>query len=136
MLKKIFLIFCAVLISCTGLYYTYAKEKNIDTCRDFLASYNWEVDITPTDKAEVTIPAVFDKVYENYNNIQKKAGLALSSYRGKSGTRYTFAVKNYPYPVNETVYANVILIDGKAVAGDIMTVSLSGFMHALSENHP
>ena len=83
------------------------------------------------ESEEITIPKPFDKVYENYNEIQLRAGLDLTPYMGMSGIRYTYTVKNYPVYVGEEVRANVICIDGKPVAGDIMTVSLSGFMHSL-----
>lgn len=102
-----------------------------EICRNFLSEYGWETEPQCTDHSEVYIPNMFDVVYKNYNVIQKEAGLDLLPFRGKCGKRYTFIVKNYPEPVGETVYANVICIDGTPVAGDIMTVSIHGFMHSL-----
>ena len=43
-----------------------------------------------------------------------------------------YSVVNYPIDTGETVYANVICIDGKPVAGDVMTVGINGFMHSLN----
>ena len=96
-----------------------------------LEDYGWVVDKKPVDEAEVIIPNPFDLVYKNYNEIQLEAGLDLTPYMGMSGRRYTYIVKNYPKDVGEQVYANVICINGEVVAGDIMTVSLGGFMHSL-----
>ena len=129
----LFLVICAV----TGIIFSvYGENSDEEKCREFLLSYGWEVGEKSDSHADVTIPAVFDKVYENYNEIQKSSGLDLLPYCGKTGTRYTFIVTNYPIDVGETVYANVIIINGKPIGGDIMTVSLSGFMHGLGENIP
>lgn len=99
---------------------------------EFLESYGWQVDKRAVDEAEVIIPKPFDRVYENYNKLQLKAGLDLTPYQGMRGRRYTYIVKNYPREVGEEVRANVICIDGERVAGDIMTVSANGFMHSLN----
>ena len=124
------------MLATIGVFGAYGEDSDAQKCRDFLAGYGWEVSDEPTDRADITVPNVFDKVYENYNEIQKTSGLDLTPYRGKNGTRYTFVVTNYPVDVGETVYANVIIINGTPVGGDIMTVSLSGFMHGLDEDTP
>lgn len=118
------------------VYNVYGEDSDKDKCIELLSEYGWTVEDTPDDIQKVTIPKAFDKVYENYNEIQKNSGFDLLPYRGKIGTRYTFIITNYPADTDETVYANVIAIDGKAVGGDIMTVSLSGFMHGISDNAP
>ena len=101
---------------------------------DFLKSYGWKVQKEEIESEEITIPRVFDEVYNNYNLLQKQAGLDLEKYKGKKAVRYTYLVLNYPREVNEDVRANVICVKGVPVAGDIMTVSLEGFMHSL--NYP
>ena len=105
-----------------------------EVCREFLLRYGWETEPQCTDHSEVYIPLIFDEVYKGYNEMQKEAGLDLLPYRGQSGERYTFIIKNYPLDVGETVYANVICINNAPVAGDIMTVSARGFMHSLSSD--
>ena len=101
---------------------------------DFLKSYGWKVQKEEIESEEITIPRVFDEVYNNNNLLQKQAGLDLEKYKGKKAVRYTYLVLNYPREVNEDVRANVICVKGVPVAGDIMTVSLGGFMHSL--NYP
>lgn len=130
------ILFLVICVATAGIFSVYGENSDEEKCREFLLSYGWEVEEISDSRADVTIPAAFDKVYENYNKIQKTSRLDLLPYSGKSGTRYTFIVTNYPIDVGETVYANVIIIDGEPVGGDIMTVSLSGFMHGLSENQP
>lgn len=138
-MKKLTVLGALFIILLLTLIRTFAvggKENDIQKCRVFLEGYGWQTADTPTDSVQITVPKTFDNVYTRYNVIQQSAGLDLSPYCGKSGLRYTFTVTNYPTDVGETVYANVIIIGGNAVGGDIMTVSLNGFMHALNENQP
>lgn len=109
----------------------FASNPDSETGAEVLQDYGWVVDKKPVDQADVIIPKPFDLVYQNYNEIQIEAGLDLKPYMGMSGKRYTYTVKNYPEDVGEQVFANVICINGEVVAGDIMTVSMSGFMHSL-----
>lgn len=112
-------------------FVVFASDSDSSKSVDLLNNYGWVVDKKPVDRAEIIIPEPFDLVYKNYNEIQLEAGLDLTPYMGMSGRRYTYTVKNYPEDVGETVFANVICINGEPVAGDVMTVSLSGFMHSL-----
>lgn len=97
----------------------------------FLNSFGWEVEDGAVESCEFIIPDPFDIVYENYNKIQMRAGCDLRDYMGMKGVRYTYIVTNYPKVVGEIVRANVLCINNKAVGGDIMTVSIDGFMHSL-----
>lgn len=99
---------------------------------EFLRKYGWEVSPKAIEKADIIIPNPFDRVYENYNELQLRAGLDLRPYMGMRGVRYTYEVVNYPCDVSEEVRANVVCIDGTPVGGDIMTVSYYGFMHSLN----
>ena len=98
----------------------------------FLKGYGWEVRTKAVEKVDIIIPKPFDRVYENYNDIQLKAGLDLRPYMGMKGVRYTYIVENYPKDVGEEVRANVICINNEPVGGDIMTVSIRGFIHSLN----
>lgn len=129
-LKMYFLTIVIIVVTAVS-FVVFASDSDSVKGVELLESYGWSVDKKPVDEAEVIIPKPFDLVYENYNAIQLEAGLDLEPYMGMRGRRYTYTVKNYPDDVGETVYANVICIEGKAIAGDIMTVSLSGFMHSL-----
>ena len=126
-----FLIFAVGITVIFSVFCVFGRANEQNSSREFLAEYGWETENKPKEIAEITVPEEFDAVYENYNKIQNEAGLDLLPYRGKEGKRYTYVVTNYPLDVGETVYANVICIDGVPVAGDIMTVSLQGFMHSL-----
>lgn len=127
---KLFIVLSLVILglSIFSVYGFNQDKENVD----FLKNYGWEVESQSCDKLDIIVPSPFDMVYENYNLLQLDAGLDLSPYMGKSGTRYTYIVTNYPLECKDIVYANVIVIDGKCVGGDIMTIPIDGFIHPLS----
>jgi hypothetical protein len=114
------------------VFCVFADGSEADKCREFLLGYGWSTEDKPNERADVNIPAELDEVYKSYNIIQREAGLDITPYLGMSAARYTFTVTNYPIDVGEPVYANVLCVNGEPVAGDIMTVSINGFMHSLS----
>ena len=122
-----FFVFCSVFF----VYNVFAQESDVEKSRKFAGRYGWQVGEKYTDFAKINIPEIFDEVYKSYNLIQQEAGLDLKPYGGKTAVRYTFEVLNYPYDVGEKVYVNVICVKGEPVAGDVMTVSVNGFMHSL-----
>ena len=124
-----FLLVISILII-TGSCLAFSSAKNNENI-EFLNSYGWEVKDTPIEKVNIKIPEAFDDVYENYNKIQKDAGLDLSPYKGKAAIRYTYEIINYPKNTEAQIRANIILVDNQVVAGDIMTTSGSVFMHFL-----
>ncbi len=126
----LYIIIISIIVLITLGCISVSSFKNKDNI-EFLKSYGWEVSKKPIETEKITIPAVFDDVYKNYNLLQIEAGLNLLDYCGKSGTRYTYEVLNYPTKTDNQVRANVIVIENTPVAGDIMTVNLNGFMHSL-----
>lgn len=120
-----------IIIVTTLAFVLFASGESDVNNISFLKSYGWEVKGRAIEEAEIIIPDPFDRVYENYNKLQLRAGLDLSTYKGMHGMRYTYIVENYPVDVGEQVRANVLCINGEPVGGDIMTVSLRGFMHSL-----
>lgn len=120
-----------IIIITTAAFMLFASCEDNTKNIEFLKNYGWEVNSKAIESVNIIIPDPFDLVYENYNKMQKEANLDLYPYRGMNGIRYTYTVLNYPKDVGEEVRANVICIDGTPVAGDIMTVSLHGFMHSL-----
>jgi len=117
----------------------YAGESTVDysdieTNEDrinFLKQFGWEVESEPAEEEDVTIPSEFDKVFVNYNQIQKQQGLDLSKYRRKNVTRFTYIVTNYPN-YDGTVYANILVYRGNVIGGDICSADVSGFVYGFS----
>ena len=121
-----------IIIVTTLMFVLFASGETDTNNIVFLKGYGWEVRTKSVEKEDIIIPKPFDRVYENYNDIQLKAGLDLRPYTGMKGVRYTYIVENYPKDVGEEVRANVICINNEPVGGDIMTVSIRGFIHSLN----
>ena len=121
-----------IIIVTTLMFVLFASGETDTNNIVFLKGYGWEVRTKSVEKEDIIIPKPFDRVYENYNDIQLKAGLDLRPYMGMKGVRYTYIVENYQKDVGEEVRANVICINNEPVGGDIMTVSVRGFIHSLN----
>ena len=121
-----------IIIVTTLMFVLFASGETDTNNIVFLKGYGWEVRTKSVEKEDIIIPKPFDRVYENYTDIQLKAGLDLRPYMGMKGVRYTYIVENYPKDVGEEVRANVICINNEHVGGDIMTVSIRGFIHSLN----
>ena len=121
-----------IIIVTTLMFVLFASGETDTNNIVFLKGYGWEVRTKSVEKEDIIIPKPFDRVYENYNDIQLKAGLDLRPYMGMKGVRDTDIVENYPKDVGEDVRANVICINNEPVGGDIMTVSIRGFIHSLN----
>ncbi len=106
---------------------SYDKIKSVDDAAAFLKQFGWEVDMTTAQTVEVEMPESFDKVFSGYNELQKRQGLDLSKYTGKSVTRYTFTVTNYE-GVEGTVYANVLVYRSRVIGGDLCSADVTGFV--------
>ena len=98
---------------------------------EYLQTFGWQVSNDPVEVVNITIPEEFDATYNEYNALQISQGFDLSSYKGDSGTRYTYTISNYPNETSAQVLANVIVINDQIVAADVSSVSAGGFMHTL-----
>ena len=108
------------------------KMKSDDERIAFLAELGYEVENTPTESVEVTIPDEFDKVFAAYNQLQKAMGLDLGRYKGKKVMRYTYKVTNYS-GYGDTVFANLLVHKNKVIGGDICSADPNGFAHGLKK---
>ncbi|MCC8129871.1 MAG: DUF4830 domain-containing protein [Clostridiales bacterium] len=97
--------------------------------RNYLASLGWETDgLASTD--QVILPEEFTPEYEDYLSIQADGGFDLLPYAGRTVTRYTYAVANYPSG-EEGVLADLLVLDGTVVGGELRSAALDGFMIGL-----
>lgn len=94
---------------------------------EYIENLGWEIDKTSLKIKTVKIPEKFGDVYENYNEIQKKAGFDLSLYRGKRVKIFTYSVLNYPEKP-DGVMLNLMIADGRVIGGDVCTAQINGFM--------
>lgn len=99
----------------------------------FVKQLGFNVKSEPDSIIEVLIPSEFDDVYEQYNDLQKQAGLDLEPYKGCTVKRWTYTIINYPeYKDKECVKVNLLIYKGKIIGGDICNVELNGFMNPLT----
>lgn len=109
---------------------TSVTVKSNDERIDFLESFGWKVSADPIEEQSVIIPKTFSEVYNDYNELQTSQGFDLTEFAGLEATRYTYEVLNYP-GADSKVVADIIVYRNKVIAGDIQSVSLSGFMSGL-----
>lgn len=107
------------------------KVKSNEDRIAFLKQFGLEVTAEPTEATTVTIPAEFDKVFAAYNELQRKQGLDLSSYSGRTVERYTYTVTNYPQYTG-TVQANLLIYRGRVIGGDVSSADPNGFIHGFA----
>lgn len=124
-----YVIIVAIILAIGAVCIVFASDDAY-TNIEFLQSYGWIVEDNYIEKEKVKIPKIFDDVYNNYNALQRMAGLDLSLYKGREAIRYTYIIKNFPMDTEE-VRANVLCVDERPVAGDVMTVRIDGFMYSL-----
>lgn len=111
----------------------YDKIKSPGERVEFLRQFGWEVDPEPVEIAEVTVPEEFDKVYQSYNELQKKQGFDLSKYAKKNVQRYTYRITNYDGYEGE-VLVSILVYKNKVIGGDVCSADANGFIHGLDKN--
>jgi hypothetical protein len=115
-----------------GAGINYAKIKDNAARRNFLGQFGWETSEKELEAIEISIPREFDSVMSEYNEIQKRQGLDLSKYKGKTVRRYTYEVTNYD-GCEGTVYANLIIYKNNVIGGDICTADVSGLIRGFEK---
>ena len=100
----------------------------------FLSQFGYKVSGEPIESVELTLPDDFDRVFSGYNELQKAQGLDLTKYKGKTVTRYTYEVSDYPGYEGAKVYANLIVRKNRIIAGDICSAEPSGFIHGFERS--
>jgi hypothetical protein len=98
-------------------------------CRNTLTSFGWEVSALVSQE-QVRLPTDFDASYQEFLRLQKEAGFPLASYAGRTVTRYTYRIENYPTG-EANMFADLFVIQQQVIGGDIRTASLNGFMTSL-----
>lgn len=101
---------------------------------DFLASFGWTAEQEPIETSETVIPTEFDETYEKYNALQKEQGYDLSAYKGKTATRYTYKITNYPNESVKDVRVNMLIYENKLIGADVSSSDIGGFMHGLDKS--
>ncbi len=83
----------------------------------FLKAVGIAVESEPLEVLQVRLPSDFDERYTQYNDLQKKSGMDLAKYKGKSVKRYRY-LKKAADGEGET-YVHLLVYKGNIVGGDI-----------------
>ncbi len=95
-----------------------STEKQVD----LLSKLGVEVEPEPVQSGNVAVPKKFDAVLEKYNELQKKQGFDLKKLRGKTVSRYTYAVSDMNEELkigDDKCFVTLILYKNKVVGADI-----------------
>lgn len=83
---------------------------------------------------ETAIPTEFDETYEKYNSLQKEQGYDLSAYKGKTVTRYTYKITNYPNESVQDARVNMLIYENRLIGIDVSSTEIGGFMHGIDKS--
>ena len=97
----------------------------------YLVSLGWEVNEQPIETLSVTLGDTLEEPYESYNALQLEQGFDLTRCCGKTLSRYTYVVTNYP-DAPLPCQADLYVCDGAVAAGDIVCTGENGFMAPLA----
>ena len=97
----------------------------------YLVSLGWEVNEQPIETLSVTLGDSLKEPYESYNALQLGQGFDLNRCCGKTLSRYTYVVTNYP-DAPLPCQADLYVCDGVVAAGDIVCTGENGFMAPLA----
>ena len=96
----------------------------------YLRELGWEVDEEPIESMQLALPEELTGSYAAYNELQLAQGFDLRDYLGKSVSRWTYQVRNYP-DRPEDVQLNLYLCEDRPIAGDIIAGGEGGFQGTL-----
>lgn len=109
----------------------YTKKERIDAIK----KYGWDVLEMSEKKEEVFIPEEFDKIWQDYNKLQKASGFNLEKHKGKKAEKYTYSVINFPVKTQNKILLNIFISDGYIIGGDVNCPALSGFIIPLDKRY-
>ena len=97
----------------------------------YLSQYGWEVESPALSEETVVIPRSFNKVFDNYNALQKQQGFDLSEYCGMEVKLYTYKVCNSS--IGDEVVAMLYVFGGSVIGGDVHSTALDGYMCGIKQ---
>ena len=99
----------------------------------FLSELGWQVSAAPAESSQIRIPREASQVFDRYNQLQKSQGYDLTTYGGKTVTRYVYQVTNYP-DATEPVYATLLVHKDRIIGGDITDTAPGGKIRPLKQS--
>ena len=97
----------------------------------YLASLGWAVNDQPIETLSITLGETLEEPYLSYNTLQLEQGFDLTRQCGKTLSRYTYVVTNYP-DRPQSCQLDLYVCEGVVAAGDIVCTGENGFMAGLA----
>ena len=98
---------------------------------EFLSSFGLTCDELLSEK-EVVIPDEFSPLYEEYNALQKRQGLDLEKFQGKTAKQYIYSLSDCDIE-GEKAYADIIVYKGRVIAGHLTNYLQNGNMYTFTK---
>ena len=95
----------------------------------YLESLGWQVTPEPLETLSLLLPEDLS-AHAEYAALQKDLGLPFDRCGGKTVTRYTYTVLNYP-DAPQGVQANLFVCGDQVIAGDITSLGENSFRRNL-----
>ena len=102
---------------------------NIGARVAYLEGLGWQVTPEPLETLSLLLPEDLSG-HTEYTALQKDLGLPFDQCGGKTATRYTYTVLNYP-DIPQGVQANLFVCGDQVIAGDITSLGQDGFRRSL-----
>ncbi len=96
-----------------GRYFTEASDTKAQV--GFLAQFGIRVNPKTKKSDKVTIPADFNGVYDDYNELQKAIGLDLCPFRGERVSRVVYRL------ADKDKYATLLIFNAHVIGGHLST---------------
>ena len=124
----------AVYASANGVEINYGGVRSAEDRIKFIEQFGLTVKGEALTDETVALPETFDRVLNEYNELQKLQGLDLLKYKSKRVSHYTYEVTNYEH--NGRVYVNLYVTRGRVVACDLSSTEGDAFVIPLSQINP
>lgn len=95
-----------------------------------LKQYGWLVDRASEVEKAVQIPAEFDAVYKDFNDLQLLQGMDLTGFQGRTVKSYTYEVLNYP-DQSQPVFAELLISGDRIIGGTVYSSAPEAWIHGL-----
>ena len=96
-----------------------------------LTELGWEVDPAPLKALVLQLPGELQEAFGDYLQLQEQQGFSFQDCAGKTVSRYTYAVRNYP-GYDGPVQIDLWVCGGSLVGGDVTAPGQDGFVAALT----
>ena len=97
----------------------------------YLTELGWQVESEPVETLNLQLPEDISGEYADYAALQDQQGLPFSQFGGKTVTRYTYTVTNYP-DYSGPVQLDLYVCEDQIIGGDVVATGEGGFLQGLA----